>query len=128
MKAYCKICKTIIYPTSDFEFGVMALSHIMQYHFSHPSYSELLEKIIEQTKNDFIIEKDGRKMEIWTIYKHPLDYPEKFVARKFIFDKPTSEILIGDTLEEIRKLLPGGLTRIERDPKDDPVIVEAWIG
>lgn len=64
---------------------------------------------------------------LWTIYKHPSDYPDKYVARKFILDKPTSEILIGDTLEEIRKMLPLGLTRFDRNPEDDPVIVETWI-
>ena len=105
----------------------MAMSHILECHFSDPRYSELLKKIVEQTRNDFIIEQDDEKGEIWAIYKHPLDYPEKFVARKFILDKPTSEILIGDTLEEIRKLLPKGLTLIERNPKDDPILVETWI-
>lgn len=63
----------------------------------------------------------------WTIYKHPLDYPDKFVARKFILDKPTEEILIGDTLEEVRSLLPKGFTRIERNPSDVLSIVETWL-
>ena len=63
----------------------------------------------------------------WTIYKHPLDYPNKYVARKFVLDKPTSEILVGGTLEEIRKLLPLGLTCIDRHETDDPVIVETWL-
>ena len=67
------------------------------------------------------------KLELWTIYKYPRDYPDKFVARKFVLDKPTSEILIGNTLEEIRTLLPKGLTRMERDENDKPVIVETWI-
>ena len=64
---------------------------------------------------------------IWTIYKHPLDYPDKFVARKFISDKPTEEILIGETLEEIRSLLPKGFTRFERNPNDALSIVETWL-
>ena len=67
------------------------------------------------------------KVTLWTVYKHPRDYPDKFVARKFVLDKPTSEILIGNTLEEIRTLLPKGLTRMERDENDKPVIVETWI-
>ena len=67
------------------------------------------------------------KVTLWTIYRHPKDYPDKYVARKFILDKPTSEILIGDTLEELRALLPFGLTRLERDLGDDPLIVETWI-
>jgi len=68
-----------------------------------------------------------KKLELWTIYKHPLDYPNEFVARKFILDKPTSEIKTSDTIETLRLLLPMGLTRIERNPGDDPVIVETWI-
>ena len=67
------------------------------------------------------------KVELWTIYKHPKDYPNKFVARKFVLDKPTEEILIGDTLEEVRKLLPKGLTRFERNPSDVLSIVETWL-
>ena len=67
------------------------------------------------------------ELTIWVIYKHPKDYPDNFVARKFILDKPTPEILIGSTLEEIRKLLPPGSTRFDRYETDDPVIIEAWI-
>lgn len=62
-----------------------------------------------------------------TIYDHPKDYPDKFVARKFILDKLTSEILLGDTLEEVRSQLPLGLTCFERHETDDPVIVETWM-
>lgn len=57
MKAYCKICKTFIYPTNNFEFGVMAMSHILQCHFTHPNYKDLIEKIITKTKNDFEIDR-----------------------------------------------------------------------
>ena len=64
---------------------------------------------------------------LWTIYKHPLDYPDKFIARKFVLDKPTPEIRIGNTLEEVRELLPRGLTRFERNPNDESTIVEIWM-
>ena len=67
------------------------------------------------------------KLTMWVIYKHPSDYPDEFVARKFILDKPTSEIKTSDTIETLRLLLPMGLTRVERDDSDDPVIVEAWL-
>lgn len=68
-----------------------------------------------------------KKLELWTIYKHPSDYPNEFVARKFILDKPTSEIKTSDTIETLRLLLPMGLTRVERNDGDDPVIVETWM-
>ena len=67
------------------------------------------------------------KIALWTIYKHPSDYPDEFVARKFILDKPTSEIKTSDTIETLRLLLPMGLTRVERNDNDDPVIVETWM-
>jgi len=63
----------------------------------------------------------------WTIYKHPKDYPDKVVARKFILDKPTSEIIIGNTIEEVRSGIPKGLTRFLPDERDDSVIVETWL-
>lgn len=67
------------------------------------------------------------KLELWTIYRYPKDYPDKFVARKFILDKPTEERLIGDTLEEVRSLLPKGLIRFDRSPNDILSIVETWM-
>jgi len=32
-----------------------------------------------------------------------------------------------DSLEEIRKFVPPGLTNLHRQPNDDPVIVEVWV-
>lgn len=63
----------------------------------------------------------------WTIYEHPKDYPDKFVARKFILDRPTKEILIAESLEEIRKLVSVGKICFNRHETDDPVIVETWM-
>jgi len=66
-------------------------------------------------------------VELWVVYKHPKDYPDKFVARKWILDKPTSEVVIGNTIEEVRIAIPKGLTRFLPDVTDDPVIVEIWL-
>lgn len=63
----------------------------------------------------------------WTIYDHPKDYPDKFVARKFVLDKPTDETITGNTLDEVRRKLPRGLVRFNRHETDDPVIVETWL-
>ena len=67
------------------------------------------------------------RLELYTVYKHPKDYPTKFVARKFILDKPTPITVIGNTIEEVRLGIPKGLTRFLPDEKDDPVIVEIWL-
>lgn len=70
-------------------------------------------------------------MEIWTIYDHPLDYPESFVVRKSIVGvntiTHTAEMFTADTLDEVRALLPPGLYRITRYEQDDPKIVEVWL-
>lgn len=68
---------------------------------------------------------------IWTIYKHPKDYPESFVARQFLLDKATDNILIAPTLAGIRQAIQNiadyELIRIERAECDDSVIVESWL-
>jgi hypothetical protein len=69
-------------------------------------------------------------LDIWTIYRYPRDYPDKYVARRAEITNDithTRDMFVADSLEEIRALLPKGLHRIERYPLDDPVIVEVWI-
>jgi hypothetical protein len=65
---------------------------------------------------------------LWTIYDHPRDHPDMFVARKFIYDRPTMSTLMSGDLERLRDTLRGmGLVCINRDPSDDPKIVETWL-
>lgn len=72
-------------------------------------------------------------LSIWTVYDHPKDYPDNYVARLFITDKegfvPTDSIIITDSLETLRTILltQMNLTRISRYNEDDPKIVEVWI-
>ncbi|MCC6172097.1 MAG: hypothetical protein IT481_08715 [Gammaproteobacteria bacterium] len=70
-------------------------------------------------------------LEGWTIYDHPLDYPQHFVARRWTARDgevmATAEMYIGETLAEVRELLPPGLVCIPRLPADDPAIVECWL-
>lgn len=69
-------------------------------------------------------------LEMWTVYKHPKDYPDKYVARKARIAKNiehTNDMFVADDLQEIRALLPSGLHCIPRYPHDDPVIVEVWL-
>lgn len=75
----------------------------------------------------------SNNLPIWTIYDHPKDHPDSFVARLWIVELDakliiaTSDMFVADTLEELRSLLPLGLTRLSRYPGDDPVIIEAWL-
>lgn len=66
-------------------------------------------------------------MNIWTIYRHPVDYPHDYVARRFEYDKPTADVLTAPTLDAIRAKLPEGLYHMARHPNDDPKIVEVWL-
>ena len=68
--------------------------------------------------------------EMWVIYDKPKDFPDKYVARKWIVDEkpvPTGEVLTGNTLNEIRTKLPRDLYKVNRSPWDDACIVETWV-
>jgi hypothetical protein len=70
---------------------------------------------------------------IWTVYRHPSDYPDKFVARRFDIDgdgaRPTASIITAPNLETLRDILEFELllTRLDRHPVDEPQIVECWL-
>lgn len=68
---------------------------------------------------------------LWTVYCRPKDYPYGYIARRHDvhmgFSMPTDKIVTSTTLEGVRRQLPVGLVRLDRNPNDDPVIVEIWI-
>jgi hypothetical protein len=67
-------------------------------------------------------------LDIWTVYDHPLDFPDCFIARKFVLDQPTEEIMTAPTLDELRdRLAEMGLVALARSPEDDAKIVETWV-
>ena len=71
-------------------------------------------------------------MPMWTVYQNPKDYPGQFVARRFVIIgmghvAPTDDVVVGQTLDQVRTLLPPGLYRLERMPGDDAKIVEVWL-
>lgn len=68
----------------------------------------------------------------YTIYDHPLDYPNDFVVRGWDVNKggeivPHDFVTRHETLEQARRRIPEGLCRTSRFENDDPVIVEVWI-
>lgn len=76
-------------------------------------------------------EGDQQLLSIWTLYERPRDYPEGYIARRFEV-RPGSSVATDDirtapTLDALRKALPKGLYCIQRNPEDDPVIVETWL-
>jgi hypothetical protein len=64
---------------------------------------------------------------LYTIYNSPVDYPGKFVVRKFILDTPTDEVWVGDTLAQARNVIPVGLVCMSRAASDEAHIVEVWL-
>lgn len=70
----------------------------------------------------------NREMQVWTIYDHPSDFPDKFVARRWVDARPTKDVLICSDLDELRQHFERmGLMLILRNADDDPVIVESWV-
>ncbi len=65
---------------------------------------------------------------IITIYDHPADYPDKFVARVWDVNRPTNLAAVADTYEELLEAIPvNSMVKMARSPGDDPVIMETWI-
>jgi hypothetical protein len=68
---------------------------------------------------------------MWTIYENPKDYPGKWVVRAHRVGAgivmPHTECVVTESLEAARRAVPIGLIRLDRTPKDDPVIVEIWL-
>lgn len=69
---------------------------------------------------------------VWVIYTHPDYYPHGYVLRPQYAGR-NGQVLISDewvgapTVAAARQLLPPGLHKLPRDPRDDPSIHEVWI-
>jgi len=78
--------------------------------------------------------KRSDPLELWTIYDHPTDFPNHFVARRWVVNKAyghaTQDHILADTLAELRAALRihrPWLYRLPRQPDDDKKIVEVWL-
>jgi len=71
------------------------------------------------------------EMQQWVIYRHPRDYPDKYVARLWGVWQgeivATDEMALAETLQQIRRMIPPGLYCLGRFEDDDPCILEVWI-
>ncbi len=71
------------------------------------------------------------RLPMWTIYDATTrEYPGKWVARMHVTlpeARPTRFVMTHDSLEEVRGLLPPGLSCLTRNPSDPPEIVETWL-
>jgi hypothetical protein len=70
-------------------------------------------------------------LSMWTVYEKPKDYPDGYVARRFEVAgviTATATSIKSRELEPIReKLARAGLVRLDRNPEDEPQIVETWL-
>jgi hypothetical protein len=71
---------------------------------------------------------------MWTVYKHPKDYPGDYVARKLVITedvyRPSKESISSRSLREVRNVLQSlypGLIQLKRPPDDEPHVVEVWL-
>ena len=64
---------------------------------------------------------------IWVIYDHPQDFPDLFVCRPFIGERPLLVHLCHKDLALLRHRLPNGVFPLNRFADDDPAILETWI-
>lgn len=70
----------------------------------------------------------------WTIYDHPTDYPNNFVARFWVVKRgepeplPTDRHIVSPTLEHLQTIFrTAGLVPIRRFDDDVPKVVEVWL-
>jgi len=65
---------------------------------------------------------------IWVIYDHPVDWPDWYVAREWVGEKPGDTVILERDLERLRdQLRQRGLVMLMRMLEDDPAILETWL-
>ncbi len=73
------------------------------------------------------------QVEIWTVFEKPTDFPQDYVARRFVIqggEPPwgTEEKIVSKSLDLIRASMQArGLILLPRDENDQPRILESWI-
>ncbi|MCQ2500563.1 MAG: hypothetical protein MJ117_04340 [Lachnospiraceae bacterium] len=85
---------------------------------------------IREVVLDSITEADmsGLKLPVVAVYKHPDDFPDKYVARIFDADRPTNTIMIKDSLIELKKdIEKTGMVFLLRGAEDVPALVGAYM-
>lgn len=74
---------------------------------------------------------DAGALVMYTIYDHPLDYPNHYVVRPWTVTGGGEPVpgtpTLTATLDEARSLIPGGLHRIDATPGEDQAILETWL-
>lgn len=72
---------------------------------------------------------DTGALSIWTVYDHPSDWPDYFVARRHLVPGgPTDNIMVAKDLDALRETMESvGLVKMHRSAADEPTIIESWL-
>ncbi|MER8619182.1 hypothetical protein NKG99_20485 [Mesorhizobium sp. M1409] len=71
-------------------------------------------------------------LRIWTVFEGAKDVQARYCARLSLITKDgvvaTDQLIETDAIEDLRaQFEQEGLVHLDRDPTDDPVIVEVWL-
>ena len=81
--------------------------------------------------DDHIPIQTRRALQVWTVYDHPKDFPDHYVARASVNGVATDHYHTFETeahLEGMRETFhKQGLVRVQRHHSDDAVIMEVWL-
>ena len=73
----------------------------------------------------------GDTLVMCVIYDHPRDHPDHYVLRAWYVTRdgvgPAEDVVLADSLDEVRQYVPDGLLCLARQHDDDPAIVETWL-
>lgn len=68
------------------------------------------------------------RLTMWVIYDHPADYPRAYIARRWVGDDPTDDIIVAVGLAQLREAMRRRhLSCLPRHDSDDEAIVESWL-
>ncbi len=71
--------------------------------------------------------EENDDLSMWIVFEDTPEFPNQYVARRYLLDVQTEDYVVGDTLNDVRAKLPPGLMRLERSAHDHPQIRESWI-
>jgi len=93
--------------------------------------TETLGRADAQLVWEMIGKKTNDGLKVYVIYEYPEDFPSDYVLREHtVFPRnltASPHFHRARSLEEIRKFLPPGLHRIDRNPNDLLAIKESWL-
>lgn len=69
-----------------------------------------------------------KQIEVFAVYKNLLDYPDKYVVRRWVGTTPDQiPLAVENNLQDARAKIPKGKVLIPRAEDDDIVILETWL-